>query len=546
MLRNVFLKTLRDFRLAILLWGGGVGLIMFYYSYAYADFFKGPNREQMMADYTKAVEAMSFLTGKAVDVSTVGGFITMEFMNYLPLLLGLWALMAGSGLIRREEERNSLDLLISTPVSRTGIFLEKWLAYVLALVAIVALLFAGTLLGASVYNQVLPYQDLFEALFNAFITTVLFGNLALLASQMTTRRSAAGFTGGILIASYLLNSVSYNVKSLDLVRPISPFYYYDKSKPLAKGMDMDWGAVLPLIAVGLLFMAVALYMYLKRDHNGVFTIFHSKKVRDESWRAVPKPNSLWLKNEFLFAFRTALPGILIWGISIALYIVLMMSIFKEIKSSMLSMLQADFMKTFGFATVASDENLLHLILFLFVVVLFMVYTVTQVANWRGEESSGRLELLLSTPKSRLAMLFNYYLVSLIASALVVGMSYLTFVVCAEIVDINVSSQRVFETFAGGWISCVIIASAGYLLTALKAGWAVEILSGILTFSILIDLLRESLKLPGWLVDLSVLHQYGQPMLTGLAWGSMLVLLAVSSLFMVAALFRFRQRDIRLS
>src|SRR5690349_387340 len=118
MLQNIFLKTVRDYRRQILIWGGGLGALMLVYGPAYNSVFGDvPDRAKVVADYKKTVESFTILTGKVYDIDTFGGFINTKIGSAIPVLLGLWALIAASAVIRGEEERGSHDLLVSTPHS---------------------------------------------------------------------------------------------------------------------------------------------------------------------------------------------------------------------------------------------------------------------------------------------------------------------------------------------------------------------------------------------------------------------------------------------
>ena len=62
----------------------------------------------------------------------MGGFLSWRVGNTLPVLLGLWPVIALSGTLAGEAAKGSLDLLASTPQSRRTIALEKLAGHVTA------------------------------------------------------------------------------------------------------------------------------------------------------------------------------------------------------------------------------------------------------------------------------------------------------------------------------------------------------------------------------------------------------------------------------
>jgi putative exporter of polyketide antibiotics len=72
---------------------------------------------------------------------------------------------------------------------------------------------------------------------------------------------------------------------------------------------------------------------------------------------------------------------------------------------------------------------------------------------------------------------------------------------------------------------------------------VAVTGGVVIVSYLTDLLDQVLKIPEAFVKLSVFREYGKPLVNGLDWLVILVMLALSVVFVSGAVFRFQQRDI---
>jgi ABC-2 type transport system permease protein len=121
----IFRKTLLDYRRSVAIWGIGLALLMLTVGTAYNGVIGGPDKVQQIASLQKIANSFAFLIGKAYDLDTFGGFVTTRYMGVVPVLLAIFALLAGNALIRGEEEQGSLDLLLSTPHSRATVYLQK-------------------------------------------------------------------------------------------------------------------------------------------------------------------------------------------------------------------------------------------------------------------------------------------------------------------------------------------------------------------------------------------------------------------------------------
>src|SRR5712691_293230 len=145
MFRSIFSKSLRDYWVPILAWGIGMALLVLV-GFATAT-------APVLAAFASIVPLVGFL-GEPVAMQTPAGYITFRYMEtILPLLISFWTILAGVRLVRGEEERGTMDVLLATPQTRTRLILEKIGALVLALLLIAGLIALGVVVGESVIEQ---------------------------------------------------------------------------------------------------------------------------------------------------------------------------------------------------------------------------------------------------------------------------------------------------------------------------------------------------------------------------------------------------------
>ena len=117
--RNTFLKTLREYRIAILGWGIGLGLLMYAVISAINSVIATPEARRALISLA---DSFSWLA-EPIQIDTPGGYATWKY-GFTILIMALWPILAGSRMLRGEEERGSMDALLSLPKGRASMALQ--------------------------------------------------------------------------------------------------------------------------------------------------------------------------------------------------------------------------------------------------------------------------------------------------------------------------------------------------------------------------------------------------------------------------------------
>jgi beta-exotoxin I transport system permease protein len=235
---SVFLKTLRDARRGFAWWSVGlVGLTAMMVS-VYPSVHENAALNKLVRDYPKALRGFLGLGG-ALDYTSASGYLSIELFSFVvPLLLIIAAIAAGSGAIAGEEERGTLDLLLSLPVTRTRVVLEKLSALAVELAALGLVLWLALVVGARSAGMEIGAGKLAAATVNAVVLAIVYGALALLLGCATGRRGASiGVAAAAAVGAYVLNSLAPLAHVLAGGRKLSPFYYYAAHNPLRVGLE---------------------------------------------------------------------------------------------------------------------------------------------------------------------------------------------------------------------------------------------------------------------------------------------------------------------
>src|SRR5215469_8960041 len=146
-LSNVYLKTLRGYRVAIVGWGYGMSLLVLELVASTSAI------TQTAAGRASLTQIASQFAWNAapVAVDTPGGYATFK-LGVGILVMAIWPLLAATRTLRGEEESGTLDVLLATPQSRTQIAIQKVAAIGTALLGMALVIGVVTWAGGAFFK----------------------------------------------------------------------------------------------------------------------------------------------------------------------------------------------------------------------------------------------------------------------------------------------------------------------------------------------------------------------------------------------------------
>jgi ABC-2 type transport system permease protein len=254
---NVADKSLRDQRWQII--GYGLALL----SMAAMIILIWPSYRTTVASINLPPALQAFL-GSDLSYASAPGFVSAEFFSWIPVLLIVYAVVQGTGAIAGEEGSGTIDLLMAQPIPRSTMVLQKCLAFFAGAVLVAALGFVGFAVSIPFVSIDITLSDAAVACANLLPITLLFFAFSLwLGAVAPNRAVAAGVAVAVATTTYFVNGLASGVHELSGLRFASPFYYYGAGLPLVKGID--WPHVALLLGITLLFLALALRAFQRRD-----------------------------------------------------------------------------------------------------------------------------------------------------------------------------------------------------------------------------------------------------------------------------------------
>ncbi len=254
---NVVNKTLRDQKWQIV--GFGIALFLM----AALIIYIWPSYRVTVASI-QLPEAIQALLGSDLAYSTAPGFVSAEYFSWIPILLIVYTIIQGTGAIAGEEGSGTIDLLMSQPLTRADMAIQKTIAVCIGAALIAGFGFLGFLVSVPFIDIGLTLKGAAMASANMLPLALLYYALSLwFGSVLPNRTYAAGAAIALTTAGYFFNTIAAAVHSLSWLKYASPFYYYGAGLPLVKGFD--WPHVALLLGIAALFVVLTVRSFSRRD-----------------------------------------------------------------------------------------------------------------------------------------------------------------------------------------------------------------------------------------------------------------------------------------
>ncbi|EWT01060.1 ABC transporter permease [Intrasporangium oryzae NRRL B-24470] len=266
MFGDVLVKTLRDQKRSLLGWVVAIVLVVLMYAAIWPSIRDQPSLNDFLDQMPEAFRSLFATSG--ADMSTPAGYLQIELMSFMgPILVLLYTVTQGTGAVAGEEDRHTLDLLLTNPVSRTQVVLEKAAALVVGTVLIAAVTGVSLLFFGRLFDMSLPPGMVAAAMLHLALLGLVFGSMALAIGAVTGRPALArGIPAFVAVVAYLVNGLGPMVSWLEPLQRYSPFYQYVAHDPLRHGVS--WPSVLVAVATVVVLLAVAVWGFRRRDVRG--------------------------------------------------------------------------------------------------------------------------------------------------------------------------------------------------------------------------------------------------------------------------------------
>lgn len=466
-----------------------------------------------------AVTIIAAPTG--LDNYTFGAMLTTEM---LPLTLATVALMSILLMTRhtRSDEAEGRIELTAAYTNTHRLFLLAAAIWV----GFVNLLLGATMaIGLAALNlpSVSWQGSWMFGLATAGLGLVFVGIAAITAQLAQSPRGAAGIAGLALGGFYLLRVIGDSTGGS--LSWLSPFGWAAEGQAY---VDEQWWTLALPAAATLACTTAATVLVNRRDYDAGF-------IKPKAGRTGA---SHWLNGSLALILRLQRASVLAWVVGL--------SLFGAFYGSLAPEVEAFASEISAFTALTQADDLMGAFLGM-VVAIFAItaasFGVTSLNRIKGEESSGRGEIVLATRVSPVRWLLLHALVAFVGSVVLLVVASLSMATTASVAigDFNLFANLFSATlvYIPVLLLTVGLAAALYALRSNLIGltWLMLAYSGIVwTFGVLF-------KLPDWVLQLSPFEHIPTLPIEEFKLAPLVVITAVGLTLALAGLILIRRRDI---
>lgn len=259
--------------------------------------------------------------------------------------------------------------------------------------------------------------------------------------------------------------------------------------------------------------------------------------------------------EFKHTLRRLRGQIIGWSVGLGLYGLMMVSLFDSIVNiegieELMASYPPELLAFFGDAMTGftSPEGYIDLYYFLYMPVIIGIFAVNASANLLvGDEEKGTLDLILAHPISRAALFWGRWLGFMAAQAIILFVSWLTWVIPSGSVGMDLTWLEILRPFIPLFAILVFFGGLALLLSFFlpSARAASMTAASLLVGNFLINGLANANEDLKAVTDYLPLHFFQSgAAVTGINMNWLIGLMAATFAFAILAWLRFQRRDIR--
>jgi ABC-2 type transport system permease protein len=510
--------TLRTSRRRLVAWPVITGFLVWVSASQIPQLYDTPEARAAYESTAGESAATKIFNGRGYGLDTVGGITAYELGFYTLVFFPVVALHLAIHLTRTQEASGRFDLLAAARLGRTAPLVSAMVVLtgvmgLTALLSLLGLLASGLGGGSWWYAGALLLQLLAVAAMGLVVAQVA-----------TDGQQAHGLGLAVLAVLFLVRAVVDGAGAG--LTWLSPLSWFAEVRPF--GSPQVW----PLIAyavLALLLLGAAAALNVRRDlGSGLLET-----------RPGPPTAGPQLGTPVGLATRLLRGVWLGWAVATTVWAFLLGVIAREMRELFEG--NPDMQAMLGVGV--DPEDLMISTGGFFIALLALGFVVQAVVRLAGEETEGRLGVVLATKVSRtewwlgagLTALAGGVAIQLLAAlALGVGIWVGTGEASGLATGIQVGLAFVSALLLSGAV-CLLLSAVSARLAA--AGWV--LFGGVMT----LDLLGAALDLPEWTLDLSPLHLIGRPPVDPVSTLGVLLIGLLAVAVVGASLLLFRRRDL---
>lgn len=260
---NVFMREMRDHLKGLIIWSLVVLVFMIMVFVEFQAYYDNPEMAEILDTMPRGMLEAFGMYG--ANLTTINGYMSIVAL-YLYILLGIFAVLLGNNIIGKEERDKTGEFLMSMPIKRYRVLISKVAAALLNCFLLIAVSGIGITIAIYQYN---PDRENIEytlqVLVAAFLIQMIFLSLGLfIAASTKAYKKSSALSVALVIITYILSVIQSLSESVDFLKYLTPFKYFQASEIL---QNNGFQGIYLGLSVIIIFLAIfgVFFVYPRRD-----------------------------------------------------------------------------------------------------------------------------------------------------------------------------------------------------------------------------------------------------------------------------------------
>lgn len=249
MFKNVFSRSLYGLRWQALGWAVAVFAIVLLTMAVY-NALSQQGIEQIVG---QTPDSLKGLIGTTADYTTIPGYIGQQiFGPNLVIFTIIMAVMLFLSASSGQEERGLTQTMLALPVSRSGLYFQRWISVVIIIGLVCLAVIPGLGLGLLIVNHSADWARIGWSTFDCWLMNLAYGLVGYCLAMATGKRSLSiAVAAGYATISFIVTTLSPAVDWLKWPDKLSLFHYYNNPQIMSHGLNWTHVGVLLAAIIGM-------------------------------------------------------------------------------------------------------------------------------------------------------------------------------------------------------------------------------------------------------------------------------------------------------
>lgn len=223
---NIVKRELRSNLKSMIIWSFAMAFLVSVWMIEYKSFAGNPAMDNFLKSMPQSM--LSALGMQDFTLDNLNGYIG-SISLYLYLLLGIQAVLLGSSIISKEERDKTAEYLFTRPISRKKVIVGKTISAIINIIILNIITLGATILSSTSYDKTEDFYSFIGIIFvSIFIIQMIFLSIGMFVSSVNKRhKKYTNISVSILMITFLISSLINMVDSVDFLKYITPFKYFD-------------------------------------------------------------------------------------------------------------------------------------------------------------------------------------------------------------------------------------------------------------------------------------------------------------------------------